>query len=33
MDKAERFDNVLGIMDEDQVPATTGMGTGEDDQW
>lgn len=32
VDEAERFDDVLGIMDEDQVsvsvPATTGMGAG-----
>lgn len=37
VDEAERFDDVLGIMDEDQVPApglaTTGMGTGGNDQW
>ncbi|KAF8125490.1 hypothetical protein EV363DRAFT_1225882 [Boletus edulis] len=35
VDEAERFDDVLGIMDEDQVPATTGMdaGVGEVDQW
>ena len=37
MDEAERFDDMLGIMDEDQipasVPATTVMGTGEDVRW
>ena len=37
VDEAERFDDVLGIMDEDQipasVPATTSMGTGEDVRW
>ncbi|KAH0839378.1 hypothetical protein J3R83DRAFT_75 [Lanmaoa asiatica] len=26
VDEAERFDDVLGIMDEDQVPATSGKG-------
>jgi len=37
VDEAERFDDVLGIMDEDQVPlsgpATTDKGIGEDDRW
>ena len=37
VDEAERFDDMLGIMDEDQipasVPATTVMGTGEDVRW
>jgi hypothetical protein len=37
VDEAERFDDVLGIMDEDQMPAsapaTTSMGAGGNDQW
>ncbi|KAG9309762.1 hypothetical protein JVU11DRAFT_10136 [Chiua virens] len=37
VDEAERFDDVLGVMDEDQmpasVPAQTGMGSSGNDQW
>ena len=35
VDEAERFDDVLGIMDEDQVPVPTTMGKGisKDDRW
>lgn len=38
VDEAERFDDVLGIMDEDQPASASantsmGAGAGEDDQW